>query len=85
MRFTAETRGCLKCKISRPFLDEGVDVLTDVPRTDDFLRTQISWIHRLPNFLTYGAPLRALRARESHAKNSQVKNSHQSFYKLLPV
>ena len=33
-------------------------------RTEDFLRTQISWMHSLPNFLTHGAPLRALRARE---------------------
>ena len=32
---------------------------TSVPRTDDFLRTKISWMHRLPNFLTHGAPLRA--------------------------
>ena len=26
---------------------------------------KISWMHRLPNFLTHGAPLRALSARES--------------------
>ena len=45
-----------------PGLHEGVDVRTDVRtdvlRTDDFLRTKISWIHSLPNFLTHGAPLR---------------------------
>ena len=35
---------------------------TPVPRTDDFLRTKISWMHRLPNFLTHGTPLRALRS-----------------------
>ena len=35
---------------------------TPVPRTDDFLRTKISWIHRLPNVLTHGAPLRALQS-----------------------
>ena len=29
--------------------------------------TEISQMHRLPNFLTYGAPLRALRAGESSA------------------
>ena len=42
---------------------------TDVPRTDDFLRTQISWhwMHGLLNFLTRGAPLSSLRARESSA------------------
>ena len=27
----------------------------DVLRTDDFLRTKISWKHRLPYFLTHGA------------------------------
>ena len=51
MRFTAETRGCLKCKF-RPGLHEWVDVSTDVPRTDNFVRTKISWMRRLPNFLT---------------------------------
>ena len=49
MRFTAETRGCLKFAKFHPFLHERVDVLTDVPRTDDFLRTKISWMHRLPH------------------------------------
>ena len=39
-------------------------------RRDDFLRTKLSSMHRLPNFLTRGAPLRALRARESSAINS---------------
>ena len=39
-----------------PGLHERVDVSTDVPRTDDFLRTKISWMHRIPNFLTHGAP-----------------------------
>ena len=28
-------------------------------RTDDFIRTKYSWMHRLPNFLTHGTPLRA--------------------------
>ena len=41
-----------------------MDVPSDVLRTDDFLRTKISWMHSLPNFLTHGASLRALRARE---------------------
>ena len=41
-------------------LNEGVDV-----HTDDFLRPKVSWMHRLPNFLTHGAQLRAPRARES--------------------
>ena len=52
---------------SHPFSHGGVDT-----RTDDFLRTKISWMHRLPNFLTHGAPLRALRARESSNKNSST-------------
>ena len=47
-----------------PALHEGVDVRTDVLRPDDFLRTKISWMHSLPNFLTNGATLLALRARE---------------------
>ena len=42
-----------------PGLHERVDVSTDVPRTDDFLRTKISWRHRLPKFVTHGALLRA--------------------------
>ena len=67
MRFTAETRGCLKCKI-HPGLHEGVDV-----RTDDFLRTKIFWMHRLRNFLTRGAPLRALRAAESSAVKTGIR------------
>ena len=58
MRFAVKTRECLKCKF-HPGLHEGVDV-----RTDDFLRTKISWMHSLPNYLTHGAPLRAFRAQE---------------------
>ena len=46
-------------------LHEGVNLRTDVLRTDDFLRTKISSMHSLPNFLTDGAPLRALRAESS--------------------
>ena len=84
MRFTAEARGCLKCKFL-PLLHEGVDALTDAPRTDDFFKIKISWMHRLPHFLTHGGPLRAVRAHESSAKNGRVKNSRQKFYKLLPV
>ena len=43
-----------------------MDVRTYALRADDFLRTKISWMHR---FLTHGAPLHALRARESSANN----------------
>ena len=32
-----------------------MDIHMDVLRTDDFLRTKISWKHRLPYFLTHGA------------------------------
>ena len=63
MRFTAETSGYKFAKF-HPGLHEGVDVRTYVLRTDDFLRTKISWMHSLPSFLTQGASLRALRARE---------------------
>ena len=49
----------------------GVDVRTDVLRTDDFFRTKISRKHRLPYFLTHGASLCALRARENSAINCQ--------------
>ena len=61
MRFTVKTRGCLKCKCHLG-LHDGVD-----GRTDDFLRTKFSWMHSLPNYLTHGALLRELRARESSA------------------
>ena len=47
-----------------PGLHEEVDARTDVLHTDDFLRTKISRMQRLPNFLTHGAPLRALCSRE---------------------
>ena len=52
-----------------PELHETVDVRTDVLRTDDFLRTKISWMHSLPSFFTHGAPLRALREQELRYKN----------------
>ena len=45
------TRGYFNAKF-HPGLHERVDV-----RIDDLLRTKISWIHRLPNFLTHGASL----------------------------
>ena len=42
----------------------GVDV-----RTDDFFRTKISWMRRLPIFFTHGGPLSAPHARDSSAIN----------------
>ena len=59
-----------------------MDAWTDGPRTDDLLRTKISWMHRftqepikwapdLPNFLTHVAPLHALRALESSANTDE--------------
>ena len=54
-------RACAWNAKFHPGLHEGADVL----RTDDFLRTKISSMHRLPNFLIDGAPLRALRALDS--------------------
>ena len=44
-------------------------------RTDDFLRAKFSWKHTLPYFLTYGAPLRASRARELRYKDRRNANS----------
>ena len=44
-----------------------MDVRADVLRTNDFLRTKLFWMRRLPDFLTLCAPLRALCARESSA------------------
>ena len=35
---------------------------------DDFLRTKISWMQNLPNFLTHGAPLRARELRYNMIK-----------------
>ena len=53
MQFTAETSGCLKCKIS-----------SQLTWTRGRTYGRSPWMHRLPNFLTHGAPLRAFRARE---------------------
>ena len=60
MRFTVETRGYF-----HPGLHEGVDV-----RTDDFLRTKISWMRRLPNFLTHVV----LRCERFGRESSAIKN-----------
>ena len=59
MRFTAETRGCLKHQISSG-LHEGMDV-----PTDDFLRgTKIPCMHRFNKFsYPWCSAGRALRAR----------------------
>ena len=54
-------------------LHEGLNLRTDVLRTNDFLRTKISWMHSLPNFFTHGAPLRALRVGELRHKYSVTK------------
>ena len=49
-------------------LHEGMNL-----RTDDFLRTKISWMHSLLNFFTHGAPLRAPRVGELRHKYSVTK------------
>ena len=56
-----------------PGLHEGVNIRRNVRLTVDLLRTKISWMHRLPNFVTHGAPVRALRARESSAIKTASK------------
>jgi len=63
MRFTAETRGYLKCKISPWLTWRGGRTYRRTPygrfsQNPNFLDACLS------NFLTLGAPLRALRARE---------------------
>ena len=55
LRFTAETRGVLEMQNFTPIC---MKVWTQVG-TDNFVRTKISWMHRWPDFLTHGAPLRA--------------------------
>ena len=50
---TAETSGCLKCKISPQVTWKGGR--TD-GWADDYVTTKISWMHRQPNFLTHGTP-----------------------------
>ena len=61
---------------------------TPVPRMDDFLRTKISRMHRLPNFLTHGAPLRALQSlcpqlaraiRGGHNKRKKENSINKQF------
>ena len=49
MRFTAETCGCFT-----PAYMKGWTYV----RTDNFLRTKISWTHRQPNVLTHSVTLR---------------------------
>ena len=46
----------------------GVPVVRTVGRTYGHVTSKISRMHRLPNFLTHGAPLREHRARESSSK-----------------
>ena len=59
---TAETSGCLKCKISSRLTWR---------RGRTYGRSP--WKHRSPNFLTHGAPLRAFRAREIRYKKFMRK------------
>lgn len=64
MQFTAKTHGCLNGKFhtgSHAGTNGRLDVVT--------LITKISSIYRLPFFLTNGAPLRVLCARESTGIN----------------
>ena len=47
-------------------------------RTDDFVRTKISWMHRKPNFINHGAPLRA-RAPLTVKKFASVGTTTESY------
>ena len=55
-----------------PELHETVDLRTDVLRTDDFLRTKISWMHSLPNFLTHGARCARFASKSSDLKTKSA-------------
>ena len=62
MRFRAKNTGdsaqgfiqCMKC-IGNPVVR--TDVRTDGRSRDYYVTTKISWLDRLPNFLSNGAPL----------------------------
>ena len=61
----------------------------DSRRTYGHVTSKISRMHRLPNFLTHGAPLRAHRARESSSKKKlqnigvvKAKKTHRQQYSL---
>ena len=67
----------------------GVPVVRTVGRTYGHVTSKISRMHRLPNFLTHGAPLRAHRARESSSKKKlqnigvvKAKKTHRQQYSL---
>ena len=67
----------------------GVPVVRTVGRTYGHGTSKISRMHRLPNFLTHGAPLRAHRARESSSKKKlqnidvvKAKKTHRQQYSL---
>ena len=66
MRFTAETRECLKCKFRRG-LHEGVD---------DFVRTKISWMHTIYRVfsLTWPASMQTYwnKRKRLHKKRVQL-------------
>ena len=68
MRFTAETRGCLKCKISSRLTRNGGRTYG---RTlyGQFSQNQNFW--DAWNTITLGAPLSAVRVRESSAITSR--------------
>ena len=45
--------------------------------------TKFSRMGSLPHFLTYGAPLRVLRARESSAKNLRICSCLACVYRVM--
>ena len=67
----------------------GVPVVRTVGQTFGHVTSKISRMHRLPNFLTHGAPLCAHRARESSSKKKlqnigvvKAKKTHRQQYSL---
>ena len=85
---------CCCCFISKrpgsyaphPGLHEGVGVRTDaVTRTNDFLRTKISWIHRLPNFLPMVLRCKNLWGNNAWAKRASSAGRLASYKQALKV
>ena len=67
----------------------GVPLVRTVGGTYGHVTSKIFRMHRLPNFLTHGAPLRAHRARESSSKKKlqnigvvKAKKTHRQQYSL---
>ena len=78
MRFPAMiTSSCHTCMLIELFYI-GMPVVRTDGRAFGHLTTKIYWMHRLPNNLTLGTPLRALRTRESYALKIGYKRRYRN-------